>query len=312
MIKTMNIKKKITDLIGNTPLLEFDGADFGCKAKIALKLEGFNPAGSVKDRIALSLIEDAENKGLLNEGSTIIEPTSGNTGIGLAMVAAVKGYKLIIVMPEHMSVERRKLMSIYGAEIVLTPKEKGMNGSIEKAKQLNSSIENSLVLGQFENPANPQIHFNTTAKEIWNDTEGKVDIFVCGVGTGGTLTGCSKFLKSQNSNIISVAVEPVESAVISGDSSGPHGIQGIGAGFIPENLDVSLIDGIFKVSTQDALKMAKLVAKKGIGIGISSGAALKAAIEIAQKPENNGKLIVVIIPDGLEKYLSTELFADEA
>lgn len=306
----MKIFDNITQLIGNTPLVYFDGADFGCKAKIALKMESFNPAGSVKDRIGLAMIEDAEKRGVLKQGGTIIEATSGNTGIGLALAAAVKGYKLIIAMPEHMSVERRKIMQFYGAELVLTPKEKGMKGAIEKASNLNSQIENSVILKQFENPSNPGIHTQITAKELWEDTDGSIDILVSGVGTGGTISGCSKFLKSQKPEIITIAVEPKESSVISGGKAGVHGIQGIGAGFVPKNLDASLLDEVVTVSTEDALTVAKAAAKKGFAMGISSGAVLKAAIDIAKKNDNQGKLIVVIIPDGAEKYLSTALFAE--
>lgn len=298
----------LTDLIGNTPLVHFDCPELKCMAQIALKLEGTNPAGSVKDRVALAMIEDAEKKGILKNGSTIIEPTSGNTGIGLALVAAIKGYKLIIVMPEHMSIERRKLMSIYGAKIVLTEKEKGMKGAIDKANKLQAETGNSVVLKQFENPANPQVHFDKTAKEIWDATDGNVEIFISGVGTGGTISGCSKFLKSKNSNIRTIAVEPKESAVLSGGQAGPHGIQGIGAGFVPKNFDASVVDEVIQVSTDDAINMARYATRKGFGMGISSGAVLKAAIEVAQKEENDGKLIVVMIPDGVEKYLSTALF----
>jgi len=279
-------------------------------AKIALKLESFNPAGSIKDRVALNIISDAEKNNLIVPGkSTLIEPTSGNTGIGLAMVSAVKGYRLILTMPENMSIERRKLLSFYGAEIVLTDASLGMKGAIAKAEELNKSIPNSMIMGQFSNPANPIAHYTATAQEIWNDTDGKIEAFVAGVGTGGTFSGIAKFLKEKNPNIKAIAVEPSESAVLSGEKSGVHGIQGIGAGFIPENMDTSLIDEIIKVNCTEAINTSKLLAKKeGILAGISGGAALFAALEFAQKEENKDKFIVVIIPDGAEKYLSTALF----
>lgn len=307
----MKIAKNITDLIGNTPLVYFEDDSLGLKAKIALKLENFNPASSVKDRIALSMINDAETKGYLKPGGHIIEPTSGNTGIGLAMVASAKGYKLTIVMPVNMSIERIKLMEFYGANVVLTSATLGMAGSIERAYEIQQEIKGSIILNQFDNPANPEIHFETTGPEIWNDTDGKVDILVAGVGTGGTITGAAKFLKSQNSKVKAVVIEPKESPVISGGVKGVHEIQGIGAGFIPKNLDMSIVDEIRQVSSDDSFKTARMLAQKGISVGISSGAALLGAIEVAKLEENKDKLIVVVIPDDALKYLSTRLFEKE-
>ena len=300
-------------LIGKTPLLELTHIEkaHDLKAKILAKLEYFNPAGSVKDRIAKAMIDDAEQKGLLREGSVIIEPTSGNTGIGLASVAAARGYRIIIVMPETMSVERRQLMKAYGAELVLTEGAKGMKGAIARADELAKEIPNSFVPGQFVNPANPKAHFETTGPEIWADTDGKVDIFVAGVGTGGTITGTGKFLKSKNPNVKVVAVEPKTSAVLSTGVAGPHKIQGIGAGFVPEVLDTKVYDEIIAVDNDDAFKTGKEFGRReGVLVGISSGAAIWAAIELAKRPENEGKTIVVLLPDTGDRYLSTPLFAD--
>ena len=307
----MKIADKITDLIGNTPLLRFKPDFLDLKAEILLKLEGFNPAGSVKDRIALGMIRDAEKTGLLKQGGHIIEPTSGNTGIGLAMIAAVRGYKLTIIMPDNLSIERIKILKFFGANVILTPAKLGMQGAIDKAHELKIQNESAIILNQFENPANPDFHFKTTGPEIWNDTDGKIDILVSGVGTGGTITGASRFLKLQNPEIKSVAVEPEESPVISGGQKGIHGIQGIGAGFIPKNLDIKIVDEIMRVSTQDAITNAQMAGRMGIPIGISSGAALFAAIKIAQKQENTGKVIVAIMPDDIMKYVSTKLFEKE-
>ncbi len=304
----MKIAENITNLIGNTPLVYFNNDDLDLKAQIVLKLESFNPASSVKDRIALGMINNAEQKGLLKKGGHIIEPTSGNTGIGLAMIAAARGYKLTIVMPDNMSIERIKLLEYYGASVILTSAAFGMRGAIDKAYELIEQSEGAIILNQFDNSANPQFHFDTTGPEIWTDTDGKIDILVSGVGTGGTITGASRFLKSKNPNIKSIAVEPEESPVISGGERGPHGIQGIGAGFVPNNLDKSIVDEIIKVSTPNALKIAKMAGKTGISMGISSGAALSATIEVAKRIENQGKLIVVIIPDDALKYISTKLF----
>ena len=308
-----NIYTSADQLIGNTPLLELTHLEeaYGLKAAILAKLEYLNPAGSVKDRIAKAMIDDAEQKGLLKKGSVIIEPTSGNTGIGLASVAAARGYRIIIVMPETMSVERRQLMKAYGAELVLTEGAKGMKGAIAKADELAKEIPNSFVPGQFVNPANPKAHFETTGPEIWADTDGKVDIFVAGVGTGGTITGTGKFLKSKNPNVKVVAVEPKTSAVLYTGVAGPHKIQGIGAGFVPEVLDTKVYDEIIAVDNDDAFKTGKEFGhREGVLVGISSGAAIWAAIELAKRPENAGKTIVVLLPDTGDRYLSTPLFAD--
>ena len=300
-------------LIGKTPLLELTHIEkaHDLKAKILAKLEYFNPAGSVKDRIAKAMIDDAEQKGLLTEGSVIIEPTSGNTGIGLASVAAARGYRIIIVMPETMSVERRQLMKAYGAELVLTEGAKGMKGAIAKADELAKEIPNSFVPGQFVNPANPRAHFETTGPEIWEDTDGKVDYFVAGVGTGGTITGTGEFLKSRNPAVKVVAVEPKTSAVLSTGVAGPHKIQGIGAGFVPDVLDTKVYDEIIPVDNDDAFQAGKEFGRReGVLVGISSGAAVWAAIELAKRTENAGKTIVVLLPDTGDRYLSTPLFAD--
>ena len=308
-----NIYTSADQLIGNTPLLELTHLEeaYGLKAAILAKLEYLNPAGSVKDRIAKAMIDDAEQKGLLKKGSVIIEPTSGNTGIGLASVAAARGYRIIIVMPETMSVERRQLMKAYGAELVLTEGARGMKGAIAKADELAKEIPNSFVPGQFVNAANPKAHFETTGPEIWEDTDGKVDIFVAGVGTGGTITGTGKFLKSKNPNVKVVAVEPKTSAVLSTGVAGPHKIQGIGAGFVPEVLDTKVYDEIIAVDNDDAFKTGKEFGRReGVLVGISSGAAIWAAIELAKRPENEGKTIVVLLPDTGDRYLSTPLFAD--
>ena len=307
------IYKTADELIGKTPLLEFTHIEKAenLEAKLIAKLEYFNPAGSVKDRIAKAMIEDAEKKGLLKPGSIIIEPTSGNTGIGLAAVAAAKGYKIIIVMPETMSVERRQLMKAYGAELVLTEGAKGMKGAIAKAAELAQQTPNSFIPGQFVNPANPKIHRDTTGPEIWEDTDGKVDIFVAGVGTGGTITGVGEYLKSKNPNIKVVAVEPATSAVLSTGVAGAHKIQGIGAGFVPDVLNTKIYDEIIPVQNEDAFVTGKLIGKKeGVLVGISSGAALWAGIQLAKRPENKGKNIVVFLPDTGDRYLSTALFAD--
>ena len=308
------IAKKLTDLIGNTPLLEltkFSEAK-GLKNPVIAKIEYFNPGGSVKDRIALAMIEDAEQKGLLKPGATIIEPTSGNTGVGLALVAAVKGYKLILTMPETMSIERRNLVKAYGAEVRLTSGKDGMPGAIRAAEELRDSIPGSIILQQFENPANPAKHYATTGPEVWAQTDGKVDIFVAGVGTGGTVSGIAKYLKEQNPNIKVIAVEPKSSPVLNGGQSGPHKIQGIGAGFVPKTYNGTLIDEVFDVENDDAIRAGRELAKyDGLLVGISSGAAAYAASEIAKRPENKDKTIVTLLPDTGERYLSTVLYAFE-
>lgn len=305
------IYKNAAELVGNTPLLEVGNIEkeLGLEARILVKLEYFNPAGSAKDRIALNMIEDAEAKGQLKPGAVIIEPTSGNTGIGLASLAAIKGYKVILTMPETMSVERRNILKAYGAEIVLTDGSKGMNGAIAKANELAAEYENSFIPGQFENPANPEIHRKTTGPEIWKDADGQVDIFVAGVGTGGTITGVGEYLKSQNPDVKVVAVEPATSPVLSQGKSGPHKIQGIGAGFIPKALNTDVYDEVFPVENEDAFTTGKLIAKhEGILVGISSGAALYAAIQLAKRPANKGKTIVALLPDSGDRYYSTPLF----
>ncbi len=307
------IYKSADELIGKTPLLELSHIEekLGLKAKIIAKLEYFNPAGSVKDRVAKAMIDDAEKKGLLKKGSVIIEPTSGNTGIGLASVAAARGYRIIIVMPETMSVERRQIMKAYGAELVLSEGSKGMKGAIAKAEELAREIPDSFIPGQFVNPANPQAHFDTTGPEIYEDTDGNIDYFVAGVGTGGTITGVGKYLKSKLPAVKVVAVEPATSAVLSTGVAGPHKIQGIGAGFVPDVLDTKIYDEIIPVANEDAFATGKLIGKsEGVLVGISSGAAVWAAIELAKKPENEGKTIVVLLPDTGDRYLSTPLFAD--
>ena len=307
----MNIKKNLTELIGNTPLLaitrlgeELQGAE------VIAKLEYFNPGGSVKDRAAFFLIEDAEKKGVLKPGAMIIEPTSGNTGVGLAWVASVKGYKLVLTMPETMSLERRSLLKALGAQLVLTSGSEGMSGAIRKAEEIREATPGAIILQQFDNPANPLAHERTTAEEIWRDTDGKVDIFVASVGTGGTLTGTARGLKRHNPSIRAIAVEPASSPVLSGGKAGPHKIQGIGAGFVPKNYDASLVDGIMQVTDEDALRTSRELARReGVLVGISSGAALYAALQLAKLPENRGKRIVVLLPDTGERYLSTELFS---
>lgn len=301
------------ELVGNTPLVEVKNIEeeLGLEARILVKLEYFNPAGSVKDRIAKAMIEDAEEKGLLKEGSVIIEPTSGNTGIGLASIAAVKGYRIILTMPETMSVERRNILKAYGAEIVLTEGAKGMKGAIEKADELAKEIPGSYIPGQFVNPANPEVHRKTTGPEIWKDTDGEVDLFIAGVGTGGTLTGVGEYLKSQNPDVKIVALEPASSPVLSTGKGGPHKIQGIGAGFVTDVLNTTVYDEIFTVENDDAFATGKLLAKKeGILVGISSGAALYGAIELAKRPENKGKTIVALLPDTGDRYYSTPLFTE--
>lgn len=307
------IFKSTTELIGNTPLVEAVNIerDEKLNATILFKMEYLNPAGSIKDRIAKSMIDDAEQKGILNKDSVIIEPTSGNTGIGLASIAASKGYRLILTMPETMSIERRNILKAYGAEIVLTDGSKGMKGAIEKSEELANEIPNSFIPGQFKNPANPAIHKITTGPEIWKDTDGKVDFFVAGVGTGGTITGVGEYLKSQNPNIKIIAVEPETSPVLSEGKAGPHKIQGIGAGFVPEILNTDIYDEIIKVGNDESVIAAKMIAKKeGVLVGISSGAAFYAALQIAQRPENSGKTIVALLPDSGDRYYSTPLFAD--
>ena len=308
------IAKKLTELIGNTPLVELGtfSRNKGVETPLIAKVEYFNPAGSVKDRIALAMIEDAEKKGILKPGATIIEPTSGNTGVGLALVSAVKGYHLILTMPETMSVERRNLVKAYGAEVRLTSGKDGMPGAIREAEALRDSIPGSIILQQFENPANPANHYATTGPEIWRDTEGKVDILVAGVGTGGTVSGTGKFLKEQKADVKVIAVEPKSSPVLNGGQSGPHKIQGIGAGFVPKNYDNNVIDEVFDVENDDAIRTSREVAQQeGVLVGISAGAALFAATQIAKRPENKGKKVVVLLPDTGERYLSTVLYAFE-
>ncbi len=308
-----NIYKGTLGLIGNTPLVEAANIEkeLGLEATVLVKLEYFNPAGSVKDRIAKAMIEDAEAKGLLGEGSVIIEPTSGNTGIGLAAIAAAKGYRIILTMPETMSVERRNILKAYGAEIVLTEGAKGMKGAIEKAEELAKEIPGGFIPGQFTNPANPEIHRKTTGPEIWNDTDGQVDIFIAGVGTGGTLTGTGEYLKARKPEVKIVALEPADSPVLSEGRSGPHKIQGIGAGFVPDVLNTAVYDEVYRATAEEAFAAAKLLARKeGISVGISSGAALAGAIALAKRPENKGKVIVALLPDSGDRYYSTPLFTE--
>ena len=307
------IYKSAAELIGNTPLLEVTNIEkkLGLEATVLVKLEYLNPAGSVKDRVGKAIIEDAEERGLLKEGSVIIESTSGNTGIGLASIAAAKGYRLILTMPETMSQERRNILKAYGAELVLTEGAKGMAGAVEKAEELNKEIEGSIIAGQFVNPANPAIHKATTGPEIWNDTEGKVDIFIAGVGTGGTLTGVGQYLKEQNPDVKIVALEPEDSPLLSEGKAGPHTLQGIGANFVPDTLDKEVYDEIFRAPGKEAFETAKLLAKtEGISVGITSGAALYGAITLAKQPENKGKVIVALLPDSGDRYYSTDLFID--
>lgn len=308
------IAKKLTDLVGNTPLLELGNYNksHDLNARLIVKVESFNPAGSVKDRIALAMVEDAEMKGILKPGATIIEPTSGNTGVGLAFVSAVKGYKLILTMPDTMSVERRNLLKALGAELVLTPGADGMKGAIAKAEELKAATSGAVILQQFENPANPAMHLRTTGQEIWRDTEGKVDIFVAGVGTGGTVSGVGEALKMRDPSVKVVAVEPSDSPVLSGGKPGPHKIQGIGAGFVPKTYNASIVDEIVQVQNDDAIRTSRELAKmEGLLVGISSGAAVYAATELAKRPENEGKMIVALLPDTGERYLSTILYAFE-
>lgn len=307
----MKIYENVTELIGKTPLMEVKNLEkeFGLRARVLVKLEYFNPAGSVKDRVALSMIEEAERTGRIRQGATIIEPTSGNTGIGLASAAASKGYKAVFVMPETMSIERRKLLLGYGAKIVLTEGTKGMKGAIEKAAELERETENAVVLGQFVNPANPDAHYRTTGPEIWEDTDGKIDIFIAGVGTGGTVTGTGKYLKEKKRGIKVIAVEPENSPVLSGGNPGAHGLQGIGAGFVPDILDTEIYDEVSRVTEEEAYNAARhLAAKEGVLTGITSGAALHTALREAEKEENTGKIIVALLPDTGERYLSTPLF----
>ena len=304
--------KRINDLVGKTPIVELSNLteEFGINATLLAKLEYFNPAGSVKDRIANAMIKDAEEKGLLKKGTVIIEPTSGNTGIGLASAGAARGYRVILTMPETMSVERRNLLKAYGAEVVLTEGAKGMKGAIEKASELAATMDNAFIPSQFQNPANPKIHFETTGPEIWNDTDGEVDIFISGIGTGGTISGTGKYLKSMKPDIKVIAVEPAASPILSGGKPGPHKIQGIGAGFVPETLDTGIYDEIITIENEDAFEMARAIAtKEGILSGISSGAVLKAAEIVGKRKENEVKTIVVLLPDNGERYLSTPLFA---
>ena len=308
----MSIHQNITELVGGTPLLNLTKftAKNGINAEIVAKIEYFNPSGSVKDRAALAMIEDAEKKGIISEGATIIEPTSGNTGIGIAMIAVAKGYKAVLTMPETMSVERRNILKAYGAQLELTEGALGMKGAIERAKKLAEEIPNSIILGQFNNPANPEVHYHTTGPEIWNDTDGKVDIVVAGIGTGGTITGVGKFLKEKNPNVKVVAVEPAGSPVLSSGKPGPHKIQGIGPGFVPETLDTQIYDEVITIENEDAFATGREISRtEGILVGISSGAALHAAKIVAQRPENQGKRIVVILPDSGDRYLSTALFS---